>query len=253
MSNEIFAGHTFSVKMIGAPFYQEANIQITPEIVLKRATTTEESMLVNAVRSKNRIKSLIGVVQALMISGSFVVDELTKSDEVNLLIALRRAIEGDLYSFKVPACPDCSHSGKLIVDMSMFPIIEMNTSYSLVTLEDGVEVKLRPMQEKHDAIIDSFIATIEKLNDPVLLIPGIDVRWILETAIRIDSISTINNPTIRDKFEFYRNLPRQMAFAIRESISAYEGSLDINISHECDRCHAGYNFDLPLGDGFFRI
>lgn len=231
--------------------------ELHQQFVVREMTGVEEDLLagkgpvlprLNRVIA-NCLVSLGAIEDAATLSR--IVDGLTATDRMVLLIAIRRASLGDDYTSKIK-CPECNKESNISVslaDLEKIPMPEPKTRNYLHTLSTGLQIGWHVMTG-HDE--DWLQGQRKKANSDNDLLT-------LAMLSRIDSIGRGANTQVLNRVTAYpaaiaacKGLLTRERSELRALFTSTEGSIDTVVEYGCPSCNAEFRGDLDVAQmGFF--
>lgn len=171
------------------------------------------------------------------------VPDLTASDRMAALIAIRRASLGDKYPVK-QECPSerCKILSRFVLDLSLVEIMPMPNprvrKFDL-TLQTGKSVKWHIMSGTDE----EWLSSKQKKKEDVLT---------LAIMARVDEVDGKKIKRDGDKKEYQesmlllKSLSMRERHELREVFQAHEGNVDTNVDFTCPECGYEWSADMDV-------
>ena len=227
------------------------------QFVVREMTGSEEDLLAGKGPVLPRLNRVIA--NCLVSLGAIeersalarIVDGLTATDRMVLLIAIRRASLGDDYTSKIK-CPDCSKESNITVslaDLEKIPMPDPKTRNYLHTLSTGMQVGWHVMTGHDEDWLQGQRKRANSDNDLLTL----------AMLARVDSIGKGANTQVLNRVAAFpsalaacKALLTRERNELRQMFTEIEGSVDTVVEYGCPSCNAEFRGDLDVAQtGFF--
>jgi len=184
------------------------------------------------------------------------VTQMTASDRMAALIAIRRTSLGDHYDIKIE-CPyrDCREQSRFTLNLSTIDIVKMKDQM-VRTRQDELESGKTVVWHIMSAADETWLTKRTKRKEDILT---------LAMLARVDAIDAVDEDGSIVRQEVVRegkgyrvalNLLKSLSIRerneIRKLFEEYEGSVDTEVEFECPACQHEWKADMDVGQaGFF--
>jgi len=202
-------------------------------------------IITNCTKQVGMIESRDGIAAA--------VGQLTASDRMAMLLAIRRVSLGDFYEVRVK-CPneDCKDDVRFTLNLANIDVIKMPDPYTR-SREDEVVIPGPNGTEKKIVVKWHAMTTADEtwLNARMKKKEDILTLGMLARVDAIDGVEIDRTKRFPQALKALKSLSLPMRTAIRRLFDDAEGSVDTNVEFICPSCEHEWEADMDMGQTSF--
>jgi hypothetical protein len=226
--------------------------QLHQDYVVVEMTGVEEDLLtgkgqvlprLNRVIT-NCLESLGSITEKHTIARA--VDNLTATDRMILLIAIRRASLGDIYSTRIK-CPSCGAESNVGLNLSTLETRDMLDPLKRdfeVTLSTGRKVRWHIMTGRDEEWLQGQRKSSRSENDVLTLA-------MLSRIDEVDGVRIDRVRGIHDAIDTIKRLKSRERNELRNEFTTNEGFMDSNVEYSCPSCSSDFSGELDVAQTNF--
>jgi phage FluMu protein Com len=223
------------------------NPEITPEIVLRNMTTSDEKTLLGSTPDALDI-----ILKNCIVSPKdLVLEELISPDKHFLLLKLRVISYGSDYFVSVK-CPSCGATPEYKINLDSLPLDYLPDdfqdpydSFELPMGKQVIELKIPKVKDLNEADVKS-----RRFHKKYSEVKG-DMSYIYRLMANVYSVDG-KELSPSELQAFIENMSSMDASYMKNRMNKLKVGIDTEIMEECPKCHADHKFELPITYEFFR-
>ena len=196
-------------------------------------------------------KILDELINGCVTTEEFSLDNLTLQDRFDLLIAIRKATKGDLYSFnwKCTECGDTSIQAVNLNDLELkpFPTDIDNKVKVSERLTLNLDFIRRGDQKESEQLVENIkgLTDYQKVSETATYMYAFGIKDVESNVGKLEGIS------IQDKVDFLNQLGEKEYNLINDWYNKYNYGTEFKTTLKCRHCGHEEELALPLTGFFF--
>lgn len=222
------------------------------EIKFKPFTTGQMKKLLTYENTEDPFvveEMLDDLIVNCVINEGFNLDELLLQDRFYLLLKIRAASKGDVYSFTYK-CPKCDTETPDNIKISELPVKEMNIDTTPIPLTDTLSVKMKLITRGEQKQVQNLIGGA-RLTPQQKMVEAITTGVAVSMDTFITAEEEDSEVPLGEKVEFINlGLPTSGFELLKDWLEANDFGIVFEAPIHCMQCGHKETFNIPI-DNFF--